>query len=385
VVTVDDPSAAFLKEQGLVVHAMGLGSPVWAYSKHLLPWLKEHLETYDAVILHGMWQYPGHALRRAMQSIKKPPPYLLYPHGMLDPWFQRERSRRWKALRNRIYWRWAESKVVAEAAAILFTCEEEKRLASRTFSNYKPRREIVVGYGVPEPPSASIAQQAAFLAGCSGLTADQPFLLFLSRIDFKKGVGLLIKAYAVWAAREPKFPALVIAGPLESAYAKEMQNLAAQLIPARRASPPSGLRAGHDLPAVPSAQVFFPGMLQGDAKWGAFQSCSAYVLPSHQENFGIAVVEALACGKPVLISDKVNICREIESAGAGWVGQDSLEGVTGLLGKWWENRTDQPAPELVRRCYQQHFAVEGAAETLEEILAGLLQVRRGGFRADQSC
>lgn len=64
-------------------------------------------------------------------------------------------------------------------------------------------------------------------------------------------------------------------------------------------------------------------MLQGDVKWGAVHGCEEFVLPSRQENFAIAVVEALACGKPVLISDQVNIWREIAEDGAGLVGGDT--------------------------------------------------------------
>src|SRR6185369_16511419 len=105
----------------------------------------------------------------------------------------------------------------------------------------------------------------------------------------KKGVDLLISAYAdVYQSKpaSPAPPALVIAGPLNSDFADAMQKLAAEL--------------------SPRDTVFWPGLLSGDAKWGAFHGCEAFVLPSHQENFGIAVAEALACGKPVLISNQVN-------------------------------------------------------------------------------
>ena len=94
----------------------------------------------------------------------------------------------------------------------------------------------------------------------------------------------------------------MIAGPgLDTAFGREMRQLAESLCPQ-----PSTL--------TPQPAVFFPDMLTGDAKWGALYGCEAFVLPSHQENFGIAVVEALACGKPVLISNQVNIWREIEAA-----------------------------------------------------------------------
>ena len=82
-------------------------------------------------------------------------------------------------------------------------------------------------------------------------------------------------------------------------------------------------------------------MLKGDAKWGAFAICDAFVLPSHQENFGIAVAEALACGRPVLISDQVNIAPEIAADGCGLVEPDTLEGTTRLLERWLALRPDE--------------------------------------------
>jgi hypothetical protein len=90
-------------------------------------------------------------------------------------------------------------------------------------------------------------------------------------------------------------------------------------------------RFGETAPRQHSACVHAVDMLSGAAKWGALYGCEAFVLPSHQENFGIAVVEALACGKPVLISDQVNIWREIVEDGAGLVEGDTEEGVEKLL------------------------------------------------------
>src|SRR5690606_39791764 len=82
------------------------------------------------------------------------------------------------------------------------------------------------------------------------------------------------------------------------------------------------------------SSIHFPGMLEGAEKWGAFSGCEAFILPSHQENFGIAVVEAMACGKPVLISNKVNIWQEIITGGGGLVGEDTEESTYLSLKTW---------------------------------------------------
>jgi glycosyltransferase involved in cell wall biosynthesis len=99
-------------------------------------------------------------------------------------------------------------------------------------------------------------------------------------------------------------------------------------------------------------------MLEGDRKWGALRSAEVFVLPSHQENFGIAVVEALAVGTPVLISRKVNIWEEIESEGAGFADVDDSNGTLRLLNRWRgltgseRHRMRLAATELFERRYE---------------------------------
>ena len=120
--------------------------------------------------------------------------------------------------------------------------------------------------------------------------------MFLSRIDPKKGIDVLIKSYQQLALENPDIPDLLIAGPVETPYAKKMVLLADK-----------------------NEKIHFSGMLTGDVKWGAFYSCDTFILPSHQENYGIAIVEAMACQKPVLITKNVNIWREIDLGGGGWI------------------------------------------------------------------
>ena len=352
VVCLDDPASGFFAQDRFPIHALGRSTGRWCYHARLIPWLSKNLPRFDSVIVHGLWLFPSHAVRKATRHLRDPIPRIcVMPHGMLDPYFQRERSRRSKALRNWIYWKLIESKVVNEADALLFTCEQELRLAREPFRPYRPKREINVGYGIAEPPAATPALREAFLAKCTGL-GDRPYFLFLSRIHEKKGVDLLIRAYGSEPAG-PTPPALVIAGPLDSDFARAMQKLADEL--------------------CPRGTVFWPGMLSGDAKWGAFYGCDAFVLPSHQENFGIAVAEALACGKPVLISNQVNIWREIEEAGAGLVAADSEEGVRTMLQRWrnLSAAEREMMEKQARACHESHFAIRPAAARLASTLNAL--------------
>ena len=146
-------------------------------------------------------------------------------------------------------------------------------------------------------------------------------ILFLGRLHEKKGCDLLLRAFLNLLESKPREMwrdlHVMLAGPCSH---PDYLNLLKQL-------------AG-SCEVLSPGSVSFPGMLSGDLKWGAFRQAEVLVLPSHQENFGIAVVEALACGTPVLISRPVNIWREIESSGAGLVDSDTVEGCFRLLVQW---------------------------------------------------
>lgn len=351
VVCLDDPRAAYLCNDPLRIHALGAGRGSWSYHPALLPWLREHLVRFDAVFLNGLWQYPGFALSQVARQLSGPG-YFIIPHGMLDPWFQKFSVRPWKALRNRLYWRLVEHRIVRRARGVLFTCGEERRLARLPFHPYSPKREVVVGLGLPEPPPYCSQMQVAFAQRCPA-PAGQSYFLFLGRIHPKKGIDLLIKAYAALCRTHGTpsagtLPRLVIAGPdAETAYGRSMQELASQI--------------------CPPGSVAWPGMLTGDPKWGALYGCEAFVLPSHQENFGIAVVEALACGRPVLISNQVNIWREIREQGAALVENDDFPGTLRLCQSWIELSASarQKMAARARLCFNGSFSGERAARNLQ--------------------
>ena len=353
VVCCDSEQASWIGSDPFPVHAVGAGKFSYAYSARLQSWLEHNLSRFDAVIVHGLWQWPSQATLRSLRNLKasrtrplaaRVPLLYVMPHGMLDPWFQLDPSRRLKAFRNLIYWSFFERHLVNGSDALLFTCEEELRLARRTFRGYRPKREVNIGYGIAEPPVFNSRMQAAFHSKCPELRS-KPYFLFLGRIHPKKGVDLLIQAYeAVLKTESLKttvFPDLVIAGPgWDSNYAQEV-----------KASLPH------------TGRVHALDMLEGDAKWGALHGCQAFILPSHQENFGIAVVEALACNKPVLISDKVNIWREIERDGAGFVAPDSLEGTIKLL-MTQKNQPPEPHTTRFRDCFSKHLCIHSAAQRM---------------------
>lgn len=354
VVAVDAVDSPFISEDSFSMHAMGAPKGPLAFHEGLCDWLRKNLGRFDVVIAHGIWQYHSYAVSRALRDQRRAgasgilPRFYVMPHGMMDPYFQCSRSRRFKALRNTLYWKAVESRAVTTADGMLFTCEDEMILARRPFRPYAPKRECVIGLGVEDPPSFSREMEEAFRAKCPDL-GEQPYLLFLSRIDPKKGVDLLIRAYAMLLRKSSgnNTPQLVIAGPLDSPYGAAMGRLASELIPG-------------------GGQVHFPGILSGDAKFGAFYGCEAFVLPSHQENFGIAVVEALACAKAVLISNKVNIWREIVEGGGGIATEDDEAGVECLLNAWMKmSHTEKQAMGMnARRVFIASFTTRRASKRL---------------------
>lgn len=375
VVCLDDPEADFLGRDPFPIHALGRGFSSLGYHPALLSWLVANLERFDAVIVHGIWQWTNIAVWLAVKNLLKrnrtSPPYFIMPHGMLDPWFQKTPGRRLKAARNSLYWHLLQKRVIRNASALLFTSAEELALARKTFMDYRPKREINVGYGVPQPPILEESMREAFLVRCPDLPSDQPYLLFLGRIHPKKGVDFLIRAYAeVFGVQSQSVPALVIAGPIDSDYAREMITLADSLMPGSVFSPNSSPDAPITDSPLPMNRpaIHFTGMLSGDEKWGALYGCEAFVLPSHQENFGVAVVEALACDRPALITNQVNIWREIEQEEAGLVGDDSLDGICRLLVNWRLLRNSTPSHFDPIGCHQRNFSLKKHADRLSDAI-----------------
>ncbi|MET0465736.1 MAG: glycosyltransferase [Chitinophagaceae bacterium] len=352
VLSLDDPASPFLAKEVFTINAIGAGRGPWRYNAGFEPWLEKNIERFDVIIIHGLWLYTSHATAKVIRNLKKKqgqrkiPRVYVMPHGMLDPYFQKAEGRKIKAARNWLYWKLIERRVVNEADGLIFTCEEELRLARTTFSGYRPKKEINVGYGTTDPPVYNDKMKTAF-AETVGKPFEGPYLLFLSRIHSKKGVDILIEAYREIKKQQIGVPRLVIAGPgLDTDYGKRIRAL-----------------AGND------DDIVFTGMLRGDAKFGALYGCEAFILPSHQENFGIAIAEALACHKPAMISNKVNIWREIKEAGAGLIEEDTKEGVQKLLRGWLELSSTQKTKmtENAGNVFRQQFSTEQFAIRLKEL------------------
>jgi glycosyltransferase involved in cell wall biosynthesis len=234
---------------------------------------------------------------------------------MLDPWFKRTYPL--KHLKKWAYWPWAEYRVLRDASSVIFTTEEERLLAHQSFWMYRAT-ERVVPFGTSAPPQQAAALREQFLTAWPELRGKK-IVLFLSRIH----------------------------------------------------EPLQALARSHGV----AERITWPGMLQHDMKWGAFYASDVFALPSHQENFGVAVAEALACGLPVLISDKVGVWREVEADRAGFVSSDTINGTQRNLEAWQALGEDAKAAMRVqaRRTFDERFGIESMVDGL----AALLQPHAG--------
>jgi glycosyltransferase involved in cell wall biosynthesis len=264
-------------------------SEQWKFSPGLRRWLGRHAGDYDLLHVHAVWSFAtaaaGAAARRAGV------PYVVRPAGMLSAYTWGRGG--WK---KRLYWSLFERKTVFGAAGFHATSTGEAaeieavRPGARTF--VIPNAVGPGAWSVPSDPEALRNR-------CGPAAGGRPILLFLSRLHPKKGLtDLLLPALA----RLRPDAVLAIAGgpdPHAPGYEKEV----------RRAIDQLGLRD----------RVVLLGPVTPADRWGLFDGAAAFVLPSHAENFGIAVAEAMARGCPVVVSDRVQACEHVTAAGVGRV------------------------------------------------------------------
>lgn len=265
----------------------------YAFSPDLNRALAQSVTGYDVVHLHSLYLFPQYAGYR--QAMRHGVPYIVAPCGALDPYLRR-RHPRIKSATDRL---WQRS-MLDQAAAIHYKTDDEARLAADVAIR-GPAYVAPNGIRLTEfkslPPSDRF--RAAELGGYGG-----PLVLFLGRLSHKKGLDILIQAFAELRGKIEDVR-LVIAGPDDEGLTPGLAELA------------------HSR-AVES-EVNFVGMLDRERRLEALAAADIFVLPSHTENFGNAVLEAMASGVPTVISSAVNIAPEVEASQAGLVREPTAE------------------------------------------------------------
>jgi glycosyltransferase involved in cell wall biosynthesis len=264
------------------IHMLPVSAPRrYCYAPQLRGWLAANLERFNGVVLHGMWLYPNWSTASA--CVQAGILYACFPHGMLEPWAVYQQGP-WKTSKKILYWQLCERKIFRNARCVYFTTNRERELARSTF-HLGGTHLLLAPYGVDvsaepvlNPASPHFVQPP-----------DRKISLFLGRLHPKKNIELLLEAWRL--ARPPGVWHLVIAGSGDDAYTRKLENLIVGL----------GL----------SGNVHLVGFVAGRDKSYLLQRASWFLLPSRQENFGIAVLEAINHGCPVAISDQVFLTESL--------------------------------------------------------------------------
>ena len=289
-------------------------------------YLRRTVRSFDIVHVHGLYRFP--ASYAPYEARKQGVPYIIRPHGSLDPYLYDKSSR--SVWLKRHYERLFDLPNLHAAGAIHYTADEERERAA--FLHLRAP-SFVVSNGLDWEQYRTLPLRGA-LRQRWGL-GEAPVVLFLGRLHFKKGLDLLIPAFDAVRRSVPD-ARLVIIGPENDDYGLKVRGWVHE--------------CGLD------SAVHFAGPLHGQEVLQAYMDADVFVLPSYAENFGMTVAEAMACALPVVISDQVNIHAEVSRAGAGLVTRCDVAEVTDALNKLLGDRQQrQTMGNAGRRLVQERY------------------------------
>lgn len=322
-----------LRNTGISVYSLGPTRTPLGLHPSIRPTLKKTIANADVIHIHGLWEDIQHHAATESKRIQKP--YIFSPHGMLDPWSLKQSA--WK---KKFYMGWRLKNDLNSASKIhccsQIECDLIKPLGLKPPSFVEPNGIDFNEFNPLPEPNLFRARHAQI--------ADQRIVLFLSRIHHKKGLDLLIPAFSQAGLQDTL---LILAGPCDKTYREKLDRMIED----------------NNL----SNRVIFTGMLNGRERIEALCDADLFVLPSYQENFGIVVIESLAAGTPVLISDQVNIWNAIRDANVGYICETTVESLAKNLNHALNNPTNKNAencinfakqnfnwPEIAKH-WKQHF------------------------------
>lgn len=299
----------------------------WAPS--MTSWMRRHLPEFSVVHIHSVFSHAPIAAGRAcrMHGV----PYLVRPLGTLDPWSLARHAWRKQALLAL-----GARTLLEQAATIHYTSAEEQRLAEQAIP-WLPRGALVP-LGVDEE---------LFDEGPSGASSEHAVLAY-SRLDIKKGIDVTIAAFHALAERAALGDwKLLVAGDGPADYVATLRRLASEG-PARE-------------------RIEFLGWIQPERRRAVFQRAQLFALASHQENFGIAAVEAMAAGLPVLLSPGVNLVDDIVVAGAGWKAERTLPAWIDALAAALNDRDELASRGQQARAFAEQYRWPTVARRLSDL------------------
>jgi glycosyltransferase involved in cell wall biosynthesis len=317
----------------------------YAFSLPLALALQQRLRDYDVVHIH--WLYNFSSLAAAVIARRAEVPYVLQFNGSIDPHLMERNT-----FLKRTYIAIAGRQIIDHASALIFTTDMERRSAAL---GAVTRPSYVVPVGLDWADYAVLPSPGTFRRHYTTI-GDRRMVLFLGRVGRQKGLDLLVPAFEKVRTAHPDAH-LVIAGPDGEGYGDQVRQCVRQ----------------HHL----ETSVTFTGRVPDELKLAAYVDCDVYVLPSYGENFGATVAEALACRRPVVITDRVNLCEEIAAAEAGVVVECSADAVAAGLNRLLADpKLAERLAENGRLLVRRKFTWDAALEALLPVYRGVVAMHR---------
>lgn len=345
---LDVPLDRFIEVDGERVRYFPRQTTKYEFSAPMLRWLRTHVRRYDIVHTHGLFGFAPLAAAWCARAARVP--YIMRPAGVLDTWGLRNKSRLVKALSLRLL----EGPLLCSAAAVHFTTPLEQ---ARAAALALPIRPIVLPTGVDM--DASTEETLSEPPDAPALHGKR-MILYLARIHPIKRVDVLLRAYAGLDKRQSA--ALVIAGDGDAALVGQLKQLAVDL----------GL----------GNEVHWIGFAQGELKRWLLSRAALFVLPSASENFGMAVVEAMNAGRPVVVTTGCGLADFVGRHGAGLVVDGSVEALRSALADLLGNERQRVTMgEAGRAAAQRELSLDAFAARLEHLYRSVLASRAAGVEA----
>jgi glycosyltransferase involved in cell wall biosynthesis/SAM-dependent methyltransferase/predicted RNA-binding Zn-ribbon protein involved in translation (DUF1610 family) len=312
--------------------------------------LRLRIASFDIVHIHGLYRF--HGLAAAAVARSRGVPYVIQAHGSLDPW-HRNQKRHAKDLYHAVI----EDRIIGRAGAMLCTSRHEQR-SIRALGYAVPTEVIPVGVD-----ARALRQRGkGDILVMNEIPADAQIVSYLGRISAKKGVPLLVDAFRRIARPFPRAH-LVVAGPDDEGIGQRLVPLIAE--------------------AELADRVSFLGVVDASEKAALLQRSEAFVLPSSDESFGVAVAEAMAVGCPVVVSPGVAIQDVVSSAGAGLVVDRHPSGIADAVAEILGNPARGAAMgEAGRRLVDEQFSWSTVAARTEALYESVIGAKWIGVAAN---
>lgn len=312
-------------------------------SPQLAQALRKRVKEFDLV--HINWLYVHPTLVAARECLRQDVPYIIAPRGMLDP----DAIALKGSLKKRLYLNLVEKRHLYKTTAVHFTADGEREQALSAGWSFK---SVVVPNGIDLSVYSTVLNQKAFFDKFPDLSGKK-IVLFLGRINYIKGIDLLARAWPMVVSAVPDAH-LVLAGPDDDGYSDRVKGWLVQGRVANNAT--------------------FTGMLLGEDKLAALAAADVFVASSYLESFGMAIVEAMSCKKPVVITDRVNIYREIEKAGAGIVVQcEPVKIAEAIISVLSNQEAAKEMGNNGRKLVEERFTLDKAAKEMLHVYKKILQ------------